>query len=98
MQFSTTRLLTRSLRLPTSSIYSSPSILSTRPFTSTTRTLYPRKDSQDKDSINRESNEYAKSGTDDQAAAQDDAAYNPNKTSPEDQKETAGVGNEVMNP
>ncbi|MCJ1243574.1 hypothetical protein MMC30_000771 [Trapelia coarctata] len=94
MQFSTTRLLTRSLRLPPSSTRSYSSILVTRPFSSTTRTLYPRKDSQDKDSINNESTEYSKSGSDDQAARQEDAAYNPNKTDPEDQKETAAKGNE----
>lgn len=94
MQFLTARLLSRSVRLPASSPRSSPSILSARPFTCATRTLYPRKDSQDKDSINRESTEYSKSGTDDQVAAQDDAAFNPDKTSPEDEMESAG--NEVI--
>jgi hypothetical protein len=56
---------------------------------------FPRKDSQDKDSINRESTEYSKSGTDDQAAEQKQAAFDPNQTSPEQEKKTAGEGNDV---
>lgn len=59
-------------------------------FHSAARLTYPRAGSQDKDSINRESQEYAKGGTDDQVAAMDDAAFNPEKTSPEEQKKTAG--------
>lgn len=57
--------------------------------------LLPRKDSQDKDSINTEATEYTKSGTDDEVAAQDKAAFDPNQTSPEAQKATAGEGNSV---
>jgi len=95
MQFVTTRLLTCSLRLPPSSTRLSSSLLRARPLSSASRTLYPRKDSQDKDSINNESTEYSKSGSDDQVARQEDAAFDPNKTDPEDQKETAAKGNEV---
>ncbi|KAF2472511.1 uncharacterized protein BDR25DRAFT_161451, partial [Lindgomyces ingoldianus] len=52
--------------------------------------LYARKDTQDKDSLNPTSTEYSKSGSDDAAAASEDAAFNPNKTSPEHEKSTAG--------
>jgi hypothetical protein len=55
----------------------------------------PRKDSQDKDSINTEATEYTKSGTDDGAAAQEEAAFDPNNTSPEGEMKKAGEGNEV---
>jgi len=39
--------------------------------------------------------EYAKSGSDDQAAAMGDAAFDPDKTSPEEQKKAAGEGDGV---
>jgi hypothetical protein len=42
----------------------------------------------DKDSLKPISNEYSKSGSDDDAAASD-AAFNPNKTSPESAEQTA---------
>jgi len=54
--------------------------------------LFPRKDTQDKDSINTESNEYSKSGGDKASANQEDAAFNPDKTEPEQQHDTAGKG------
>lgn len=66
-----------------------------RSFSQTSSFYLPRKDSQDRNSINTEATEYSKSGTDDQAAKQDDAAFDPSKTSPEEQKATAGKGNEV---
>jgi len=50
---------------------------------------YPRKDDQDKDSINTESTEYSKSGSDAAAAGVEEAAFDPKKTSPEDEKKTA---------
>jgi hypothetical protein len=56
---------------------------------------YPAKDAQDKDSLKPRSTEYSKSSSDDDAAANEDAAFNPNKTRPEEEKSTAGVGNEV---
>jgi hypothetical protein len=55
----------------------------------------PRKDSQDKDSINTDATEYSKSGTDDDAARNEKAAFDPNQTDPGEQKEKAGEGNEV---
>lgn len=59
-------------------------------FLSTTSAPYfPRKDDQDKDSLNPQSTEYSKSGTDDAAAAEEDAAFNPNKTRPEQAERSA---------
>jgi len=51
---------------------------------------YPRKDSQDKDSINTEATEYSKSATDDEGARQEEAAFNPNITDPQEENEKAG--------
>ncbi len=42
-----------------------------------------------------ESNEYAKSGTDDTTAANEEAAFDPNITDPQEAKDKAGEGNEV---
>ncbi|KAL8933999.1 MAG: hypothetical protein Q9211_005463 [Gyalolechia sp. 1 TL-2023] len=44
----------------------------------------------DKDSIEREATEYSKSGTDDASAGQDDAAFDPDVTDPEEQKNKVG--------
>ncbi|KAF2009615.1 hypothetical protein BU24DRAFT_358311 [Aaosphaeria arxii CBS 175.79] len=60
-----------------------PSTLS-RPLTTTTPFL-AQKDAQDKDSLNPRSTEYSKSGGGDDAAAHTDAAFNPNKTRPEEE-------------
>ena len=51
---------------------------------------YARKGSQDKDSIDRESTEYSKSGTDDSTAEQDQAAFDPSVTDPTGEKKKAG--------
>ncbi|KAF2193972.1 hypothetical protein K469DRAFT_709451 [Zopfia rhizophila CBS 207.26] len=61
-----------------------------RTITTSPHQLYPRKDTQDKDSLKPTSSEYSKSGTDDAAAANEDAAFNPNKTRPDQEKKTAG--------
>lgn len=50
----------------------------------------PRKDSQDRESIDRESTEYSKSGTDDEAAGLDQAAFDPDTTEPGAEKKAAG--------
>ncbi|PBP20968.1 hypothetical protein BUE80_DR008221 [Diplocarpon rosae] len=55
---------------------------------------HPRKDSQDKDSINTEATEYSKSGTDDAAARQEEAAFDPSTTDPQEERKIAGEGNE----
>ena len=52
--------------------------------------LRARKDTQDKDSLKPEASEYSKSGSDDKAAAMDDAAFNPDKTRPEEEHNSAG--------
>ncbi|KAI9764197.1 MAG: hypothetical protein M1835_007612 [Candelina submexicana] len=70
-------------------------IASVRSLHRTTAVSWPRKDSQHKDSINTEATEYSKSGTDDQAAREQDAAFDPQKTSPETEKETAGENSRV---
>lgn len=63
-----------------------------RQFSQSTWLAYPRKDSQDKDSINTEATEYSKSATDDEGARHDDAAFNPDITDPQQQKDKAAEG------
>ncbi|TVY48936.1 hypothetical protein LOCC1_G001382 [Lachnellula occidentalis] len=67
---------------------------STRHFSQRCSSQYPRKDSQNKDDLKPESTEYSKTGTDDQSAQNEDAAFNPDITSPEAEKKVAGKGNE----
>ncbi|KAI9872700.1 MAG: hypothetical protein M1830_001278 [Pleopsidium flavum] len=69
------------------------SLPSVRPFHTPTTLSYPRKDSQDKDDLKPEATEYSKSGTDDGAAKEMDAAFNPEITSPEGEKGKAAEGN-----
>ena len=71
--------------LPYASTISSPRLLSQSPFV-----RYPRKDSQDKDSINTEATEYSKSGTDDASAGHEDTAFDPDVTEPGHQKDKVG--------
>ena len=68
---------------------------SRRPISTSSQLAYPRKDSQDKDSINTEATEYSKSGSDDEGARQEDAAFDPNITDPQEQKGKAGEGTGV---
>ena len=63
-----------------------------RPFSEATSLAFPRKDSQHKDSINTEATEYSKSATDDESARQSEAAFNPDITDPQHQKDKAGEG------
>lgn len=56
------------------------------------------KDDQDRESVKPRAQEYSKSGSDDATAAHDDAAFNPDKTSPETEKDTAGQGATAGNP
>ncbi|KEQ74550.1 hypothetical protein M436DRAFT_44107 [Aureobasidium namibiae CBS 147.97] len=74
-----------------------PHMLSQRPVArvisrplSYTYQLQARKDTQDKDSLKPEPNEYSKSGSDDEAARVEKTAFDPNKTSPEEQHDSAG--------
>ena len=57
-------------------------------FFSTIPPRFAQKDAQDKDSLKPRSTEYSKSGSDD-SAAHSDAAFNPDKTSPEEAEKTA---------
>lgn len=66
-----------------------------RSFSQIASSRLPRKGSQDRNSIDTEATEYSKSGTDDQAARQEDAAFDPSKTTPEEAKEKAGEGTGV---
>ena len=63
-----------------------------RQFSQTLSFALPRKDSQDKDSINTEATEYSKSATDDEGAKQEEAAFNPDITDPQQAKNKAGEG------
>ncbi|KAG9558685.1 hypothetical protein KCU77_g7257, partial [Aureobasidium melanogenum] len=74
-----------------------PRVLSQRPVArvisrplSYTCQLQARKDAQSKDSLKPEPNEYSKSGSDDEAARVEQTAFDPNKTSPEEQHDSAG--------
>lgn len=67
----------------------SPSFI-VRPLSYSARYTYPRKNSQDKDSINTEATEYSKSATDDEGARQEDAAFSPDVTQPEEEMDLAG--------
>ncbi|KAI9736568.1 MAG: hypothetical protein M1818_006079 [Claussenomyces sp. TS43310] len=67
--------------------------MQTRAIHRTSTLTYPRKDSQDKDSINTEATEYSKSGTDDEAARNDQAAFDPSTTQPGQERDQAGKGN-----
>ena len=80
----------RPLGLRQSSITQRSTLTHVRPFTYTHNSLYPRKDAQDKDSIDTNASEYTKSGSDDGAAQLDDTAFNSDITSPEGQEENAG--------
>lgn len=75
---------------------SRPSIVTPR-FLSTTPTRFTKNYAQDKDSLDPQSTEYAKSGSDD-SAAHSQAAFDPNQTKPETEERTAekeGGGNSL---
>lgn len=61
-----------------------------RQFSRVTWLGYPRKDSQNRESINTEATEYSKSATDDEAARHEEAAFDPNTTDPGAEKKKAG--------
>ncbi|EOA88109.1 hypothetical protein ACJQWK_01502 [Exserohilum turcicum] len=69
-------------------------------FLSTTPARLAQKDAQDKDSLKPRSTEYSKSGSDD-GAAHSETAFDPSKTSPEEEEATsereAGGPNNSMN-
>lgn len=69
-----------------------------RSFSQTPFSRFPRKDSQDRTSINTEATEYSKSGTDDGAAKQEEAAFDPDITDPKKEETVAGEGQGSGNP
>ncbi|CZR51958.1 uncharacterized protein PAC_01835 [Phialocephala subalpina] len=75
-----------------------PSIQTIRPFSRTPLAPFPRRGSEDKDSINTEATEYSKSGTDDASARQEEAAFDPSTTDPQKEKKVAGEGEGSGNP
>ncbi|KAK8045194.1 hypothetical protein PG993_005218 [Apiospora rasikravindrae] len=80
------------LRLASRSPRTATPMLQRQPLsTSAARMAY--KDDQDRNSVKPRAHEYSGSGTDEQAAENTDAAFNPNKTGPEEARETAGKGN-----
>lgn len=72
------------------SISCQPRLRNSRMFSESMRVKLPRKDSQDKDSINTEATEYSKSGTDDASARHSDTAFDPDVTGPGEQKDKVG--------
>jgi len=74
------------------------SIRSLRPFSQTPLSRSPRKDSQDRNSIDTEATEYSKSGTDDGSARQEEASFDPKTTDPDKEKKIAGEGEGSGNP
>lgn len=80
------RIAARSARPRTLRI--APKFSQLRPFSQTGNRSFPKKGAEDRESINTESSEHTKSGTD-AAAAQSEEAYDPNKTSPEAEVESA---------
>lgn len=64
-----------------------------RPYTTTTALRIPYKDDQDRESLRPRSTENTKTGSDQEVAGADpDAAFNPDKTSPEEATRTAKKG------
>lgn len=87
----------RILPRPSSRLIQTPLVVARtiRPI-SYTSTRFARKDTQDKDDLKPEPNEYSKSGSDDAAARTSDTAFDPNTTSPEAQHDkAAGESKEV---
>lgn len=66
-----------------------------RNISNSSRLSYPRKDSQNRESINTDATEYSKSDTDDKAAQQDNVAFNPDLTDPQTQKKKASEKSHV---
>lgn len=87
---STLRIVAR--RSCKAQLYTSFSTL--RSFSQSSLVYYSRKGSEDKVKTNVDSTEYSKSDTDD-SVAPEDVAFDPKKTSPETEKETAGKERKV---
>ncbi|KAH6653386.1 hypothetical protein BKA67DRAFT_569367 [Truncatella angustata] len=70
----------------------------TQSFQTSQTTCMAYKDDQNRESLKPKAHDNTISGTDDEAAANEDAAFNPEKTSPETAKDTMGKGGGVGNP
>ncbi|KAF2743617.1 hypothetical protein M011DRAFT_471166 [Sporormia fimetaria CBS 119925] len=86
------RLTRHLLARPNPAFQAQTPLAVSRTFT-TQSALYARKGAEDKDSLSPRRSEYSQTGGDDAAAENSDAAFNPNKTSPEEEIGTAGQGN-----
>lgn len=69
-----------------------------RPYHASPALCHPYKDSQDRETLRPRSAQNTKSGRDDDVAANEDAAFNPHKTSPETEYDTAAAGRDAVNP
>ncbi|KAI4141601.1 MAG: hypothetical protein LQ340_007594 [Diploschistes diacapsis] len=90
-------LTSRSLRTAFSPrLHGLPASRSSRPLSTSLARQYPRKDSQDRESMNTDAAEYSKSGSDD-IAAHKDVAFDSGTVKPEEAlgkaEEEEGVGN-----
>ncbi|KAL8743517.1 MAG: hypothetical protein Q9190_004146 [Brigantiaea leucoxantha] len=75
---------------PCPRLHASSPFAAARQLSNSTNLNYPRKDSQDRESINTEPSEYSKSGTDNASAEKTaDAAFDPSITDPGKQKDKA---------
>lgn len=90
----TSTLLASSTRTPIATVGPTKN-LHYRTITTTLPAQRSKQDLEDRESINTESTEHSKSGGDSAVAQNEDAAFNPNKTSPEEEEAAASQGNEV---
>lgn len=84
-------------RTPLRSYRASPFRLAATEGHDSTQHPNPQREAQkDREKIDRQSNEYSKSGTEEETAAQDKAAFDPNSSNdPEEAMKEAGKGNDV---
>ncbi|KAK5995028.1 hypothetical protein PT974_03420 [Cladobotryum mycophilum] len=68
---------------------------SLRRYYTSPKTQSAYKDTQDRNTVKPTTDEGTRSGRDEDVSKQHDASYNPSKTKPETERDTAGVGNEI---
>ncbi|KAI1611603.1 hypothetical protein EDD37DRAFT_650640 [Exophiala viscosa] len=101
LRFSRNVNLTRTVLRTQVRIQSNVRPLSTSPYRFASRedpeeNKHPQRETQlDREKMNPEANEYAKSSSDDSAAKNEDAAFDPDITDPEEARKKAGEGNDV---
>lgn len=91
------RALSSTQRLSIRSYHASPfRLAATQGHDSTSHPNPQREAQKDREKIDRQSNEYSKSGTEEATAAQDKAAFDPNSSNdPDEARKEAGKGNDV---